>query len=240
MNLPNAITIGRITITPLVALLPFVDSWEWRLTAFVIFVVAAATDYYDGMLARTRNQVTPLGQLLDPLADKFLLVATVVPMFLLVGSGRSWRLLSPLMANAGGESGPLWIAQGVERFPFVTPFGLVGLPWWILAIVFGREVFMTAFRQLAARRGVIIAAIGPAKWKTAFQSVWVGSTFFWFFIATLADHRGWDNAPWRAFANFNGVVGTLTMLGATLLTVYSLVLYIHRFGWVFTGRQRVN
>lgn len=240
MNLPNAITIGRITITPLVAVLPFIDSWEWRLAAFATFVVAAATDYYDGMLARSRNQVTPLGQLLDPLADKLLLIATLVPMFLLVGSGRSWSLMSPLAGAAGAGNGPIWLSHGADRFPFMTPFGLIGLPWWILAVVLGRELFMTIFRQLAARRGVIIAAIGPAKWKTAFQSVWVGSTFFWFFAATLADHRGWTSTPWRAFANFNGLVGTLTMLGATVLTLYSLVLYLHRFGWVFTGRARTG
>ena len=50
---------------------------------------------------------------------------------------------------------------------------------------------MTVFRQLAARRGVVIAAIGPAKWKTGFQSTWVGSAYFWFFAATLAAAR-WE------------------------------------------------
>lgn len=231
MNLPNAITIGRITITPLVAVLPFVDAWGWRLAAFVIFVVAAVTDYYDGMLARSRNQVTPLGQLLDPLADKLLLVGTLVPMFLLVGSGTSVGLLVP----PGGAA-----AGGVVHLPFVTPVGLVGLPWWIVVIVLGRELFMTVFRQAAARRGVIIAAIGPAKWKTAFQSIWVGATYFWFFAATLAGHRGWATTAWSAFANFNGMVGAIAMLGATALTLYSLGLYLSRFGWVITGRARAG
>ena len=69
MNLPNAITVGRIIVTPLIALLPLVDSWTARTVAFVLYVVAAVTDYYDGMLARTRNLVTDLGKLLDPLAD---------------------------------------------------------------------------------------------------------------------------------------------------------------------------
>ena len=81
MNLPNAITIGRILIAPLIAALPFIDSPFARIGAFVIYIVAAVSDYYDGMLARTRNLVTDLGSLLDPLADKLLLFATLIPMF---------------------------------------------------------------------------------------------------------------------------------------------------------------
>ena len=73
MNLPNAITVARIAVAPLVALLPLVPSWEARIAAFVLFIVAAVTDYWDGHLARTRNLVTDLGRLLDPLADKLLL-----------------------------------------------------------------------------------------------------------------------------------------------------------------------
>ena len=86
MNLPNALTVARIAVTPLVAALPFVERWEWRLVAFVLYILAAVTDYYDGMLARRRSQITRLGQLLDPAADKLLLVGTLVPMLLVSGA----------------------------------------------------------------------------------------------------------------------------------------------------------
>jgi hypothetical protein len=88
------------------------------------------------------------------------------------------------------------------------------------------------FRQLAARRGVVIAAIGPAKWKTGFQSVWVGSAYFWFFAATLAAKAGWQSPAWKGFAYFNALVGTFTMAAAVFLTLYSLVLYMKRYGRV--------
>ena len=81
MNLPNALTVGRIAATPLIAVLPFADSWTLRLVAFVLFTMAAVTDYIDGMLARSRKQETDLGRLLDPLADKLLLVGTFMPMY---------------------------------------------------------------------------------------------------------------------------------------------------------------
>ena len=94
---------------------------------------------------------------------------------------------------------------------------------------------MTVFRQAAARRGVVIAAIGPAKWKTGFQSVWVGSAYFWFFAATFAATRGWKTTAWNDFAMFNGVVGVLTMIGAVGLTLYSLVLNLRTYSRVFSG-----
>jgi len=223
VNLPNAFTAGRIAITPLVAWLPFAPSSALRLTAFVLFIVAAVSDYVDGHLARSRKQETDLGRLLDPLADKLLLVGTFVPMFMLMRPS----------VHADEELGAR-VAANV--FPFHTPVGEIPLTWWILAIVLGREAFMTVFRQAAARRGVIIAAIGPAKWKTAFQWIWVGAAYFWFFAATLASRRHWEAlTSWRAFANFNGLVGVVAMIGAIALTIYSLVLYLRSYGRVFTG-----
>ena len=204
MNLPNALSAGRIAVTPLIAALPFFDSWTLRLVAFILFLIAAITDYVDGMLARSRKEETDLGRLLDPLADKALLVGTFVPMYLLA-----------------------------TAFPFVTPIGTVGLPLWIVLVVLGRELFMTIFRQVAKRRGIVIAAIGPAKWKTGFQLIWQGSAYFWFWAATLAATKGWSNALWRGFAVFNGTVGTIMMVAAVILTVYSLWLYLRSFGNVF-------
>jgi CDP-diacylglycerol---glycerol-3-phosphate 3-phosphatidyltransferase len=211
MNLPNGLTVGRIAATPLIAVLPFAHSWDLRLVAFALFLMAAITDYIDGHLARSRKEETDLGRLLDPLADKLLLVGTFVPMYLL-----------------GRPDG---------TFPFITPLGAIGLAWWVLVIVIGREVFMTVFRQAAARRGVVIAAIGPAKWKTGFQLVWQGSAYFWFFAATLAAAKDWNGGWWRAFALFNGTVGTLMMTAAVVLTVYSLVVYLRSFGRVFAVQR---
>ena len=204
MNLPNALSAGRIVATPLIAVLPFIDASTPRFIAFVLFVLAAITDYVDGHLARSRKEETDLGRLLDPLADKLLLVGTFVPMFLLA-----------------------------RTMPFQTPIGDIGLPLWIVLVVLGREVFMTVFRQLAARRGVVIAAIRSAKWKTGFQLVWQGSAYFWFWALTAAvEHGVRDASLWKAFAQFNGVVGVLTMIIAVFLTIYSLAVYMRSFSSV--------
>ena len=64
-------------------MLPFIATPTARAAAFLLYVIAAVTDYWDGHLARTRGLVTDLGRLLDPLADKLLLIATLVPMYAL-------------------------------------------------------------------------------------------------------------------------------------------------------------
>jgi CDP-diacylglycerol--glycerol-3-phosphate 3-phosphatidyltransferase len=211
VNLPNAISAGRIAAAPFVGWLPFIDSWPLRLAAFVLFLVVAISDYYDGKLARSRDQITDLGKQLDPLADKLFLVATFIPMYLL--------------------------QRDPHGFQFVTPLGDVGLPLWVVIVVLGREVVMTIFRQIAAKRGVVIAAIGPAKWKTGFQLTWVGAAYFWFFSRTFAiDRAVADTAWWTALAQFNGVLGTVTMIVAVALTLYSLALYFRRYGGLIAAR----
>lgn len=84
MNLPNALTLLRIFIVPLlvvVLLTPFSENWlgvPRQIFAVTLFLAAAVTDFADGHIARRRNQISRLGQLLDPLADKLLISAALI------------------------------------------------------------------------------------------------------------------------------------------------------------------
>ncbi len=84
MNLPNYLTFARILIVPLlvaVLLTPVADQWfgvSGYAFAIVIFLIASLTDILDGHLARRRNQVSNLGKLLDPIADKLLVSAALI------------------------------------------------------------------------------------------------------------------------------------------------------------------
>ena len=84
MNLPNALTLLRIFIVPIlvvVLLTPFSENWfglPRHILGVVLFLGAALTDFLDGHFARRRNQVTRLGQLLDPIADKLLISAALI------------------------------------------------------------------------------------------------------------------------------------------------------------------
>src|SRR5918996_3150656 len=85
MNLPNALTVGRIFLVPLLVVV-LLTKFEGRLilgmrkeiVGAAIFGLASLTDVLDGSLARRRQQVTTLGQLMDPLADKLLITAALV------------------------------------------------------------------------------------------------------------------------------------------------------------------
>ena len=204
MNLPNGLTVARIIVTPAIAALPFVDNVQARFWAFLLFLAAAITDWFDGYLARKRQQETDLGRILDPLADKLLLVGTFVPMYFLA-----------------------------HQFLFITPFGHYDLPWWVVAIIIGREVTMTWFRQFAAKRGVVIAAIWPAKWKTTIQLIWSGAAYCWFWLASLMTQQGWTGPISRSIGQTLGTIGAVSMLLALALTLYSLYIYMRDYGYVF-------
>ncbi len=77
-NLPNALTLLRIFLVPflVVVLLTRFDGREYA--GLTIFLVAAITDFFDGYIARKRNQMTRLGALLDPIADKMLMSAAFI------------------------------------------------------------------------------------------------------------------------------------------------------------------
>ena len=80
-TVPNILTLARILITPVIALLPFINGYWPKLICFVIFIAAAVTDVIDGRIARRSNQITDLGKILDPIADKLLLFATLGPIW---------------------------------------------------------------------------------------------------------------------------------------------------------------
>lgn len=77
-NLPNLLTISRIVVIPVIFLAIYIHSSLWSILAGVLFVLASITDYLDGYFARSRNQNSVLGRLLDPIADKLLVVSALL------------------------------------------------------------------------------------------------------------------------------------------------------------------
>ena len=77
-SLPNLLTLSRIAVIPMIVALFFVDGDTARWAAWSLFTAAAITDYFDGYLARARQEVSKLGRFLDPVADKLLVVTLIV------------------------------------------------------------------------------------------------------------------------------------------------------------------
>ena len=77
-NLPNILTISRIIVIPVIFLAIYIHTVWWSVLAAILFIVAAITDYFDGYLARSRNETSAFGRLLDPIADKLLVVSALL------------------------------------------------------------------------------------------------------------------------------------------------------------------
>ena len=77
-NLPNALTLFRIFLVPFLVVVLLTKFSGREFVGLAIFLVAAVTDFFDGWIARRRNQTTRLGALLDPIADKLLMSAAFI------------------------------------------------------------------------------------------------------------------------------------------------------------------
>lgn len=158
MNLPTSLTVLRIFLVPLlvaVLMAPPLRLWDQpffgdeaypplrEALAVGIFLLAALTDALDGWIARRRNQVTTLGTLLDPIADKLLTSAAFIS---LVQTPRLY-LRTP----------------GVEA-EFVPV-----APAWMVVIIVGREFVVSGLRSILATRGIALPASLWGKLKTGSQ-----------------------------------------------------------------------
>ena len=116
MNLPNFLTCCRVCLVPPLCLL----LWGGlNLYALAVFAVAAVTDFFDGYLAR-KTSPTAFGRLLDPIADKLLVISTLV---VLIGLGDSSLVLPTLLLIArevavGGKR--IWVARQQLTMPPLT------------------------------------------------------------------------------------------------------------------------
>jgi CDP-diacylglycerol--glycerol-3-phosphate 3-phosphatidyltransferase len=199
MTLPNIITLARIATCPVIFWLAMAPGTGMRFGAFALFVVAGLSDVWDGYLARRYDLITDVGKLLDPIADKLLLVVTFVPFYLISHRGTELDLLP-------------W------------PFG--AMPMWVMVVILGRELFITLFRQYAVRRGVVIAAGTSGKHKALFQSLFVGGLLLLYPLRLVAESRGWEGPVWGAWSRFQGAFVTVTLSVAIVLTLYSMFDYL--------------
>jgi CDP-diacylglycerol--glycerol-3-phosphate 3-phosphatidyltransferase len=103
VNVANALTLGRIVLIPVFAgfvVASGMTGSTWRIAACVVFIVASATDFVDGWIARSWDLVTPFGKVADPIADKALIGTALL---LLSGYGRvSWWVTAVILLREFG------------------------------------------------------------------------------------------------------------------------------------------
>ena len=186
MNVANRLTVLRMLLIPLVIaalLLPevwpaFAPFSHW--IASLLFLAAAITDILDGNYARKHNVVTDFGKLMDPIADKMLVVSAFV-------------LLSCLTDAAH----PRWLLHPVLTILFIA-----------------REFLISGVRQLAAAKGVVIAAGKLGKFKTTFQDIIVISLLLY------------DEFPFRYLNPYLMILIEVLVYFTLALSIASAVEYI--------------
>ena len=77
-NISNYLTIARIIVIPIIVICIYMKDPFYGWIAFVLFCLASITDYFDGYIARIRNEITNFGTFLDPIADKLLVSAVIL------------------------------------------------------------------------------------------------------------------------------------------------------------------
>jgi phosphatidylglycerophosphate synthase len=151
-----------------------------------------------------------MGKLLDPLADKLLLLTTFLPFYIL--------------------------SLGPDRLTDVPWWG--PLPLWVLIVIFGREIVVTAFRSWAARKGSILSAGSSGKIKAFLQNTFAGSLILWYALLRTAVERGWEGeTAWSLWSGFHGAVVAVSLAVALFLTVYSLGIYAWEYRGLYAGKE---
>jgi len=199
-HVPNALTVGRIVVAPLCLFL----LWEGGLWGHVVgaslFIIAAITDWLDGRLARKYGVGSELGQFLDPLADKVLVLGA----FFLV------PFLDPF-------------DEGLTR-----PAG-AWLPWAAIGAIAARDLAVTVLRTVRQRRGEPLVTSSAAKWKTAWQLTFLITGFVFLAGTHLRDLGGALGALGRfLYAALESPAALVFLLATAAVTVWTGALYFRR------------
>ncbi len=208
MNIPNRITVSRMCFVPLVLFFFLADFVPYgKLVAAVLFGVAALTDI-DGKIARKLNQVTDLGKFLDPIADKVLITSGLL-------------LICSYPIAGEGISQPL---------PIVLP---VWLGIVCVVIILSRELIISAFRQIAATKNLVLAADYTGKVKAVFQDV----TVFLYMVFAFVVAQFYPTIQGVPYTVIN-IVLLVLLVATTILTIISGLNYIIKNKQIFKTNDK--
>lgn len=198
-NLPNILTLSRIPLLFVIVGLLCADGFGADLVAFIIFVLAALSDWLDGYIARKVGAVSNFGKLMDALTDKIIMVGLFVALL-----GLKWNLPD---------------ADGTIIKETILPQYCI----FFVIIIICREFLITGLRLVAASSGLVLAAERAGKLKTALQMVSVSLLLFARCLASAP-----DGCVPADYAFWVRELGLWSFYGAVILTVYSGTGYIIR------------
>ena len=123
MNLPNKLSIIRVALIPVIVILLYQQSDVCRIIAGALFIIASLTDFLDGYIARKYNLVTNFGKFIDPVADKLLVLTTLI-MLLHRGQTEAWIIIIILCRELAVD-GLRLVAVTQGKVIAASPFGKI-------------------------------------------------------------------------------------------------------------------
>ena len=123
MNLPNKLSIIRVALIPVIVILLYQQSDACRIIAGALFIIASLTDFLDGYIARKYNLVTNFGKFIDPVADKLLVLTTLI-MLLHRGQTEAWIIIIILCRELAVD-GLRLVAVTQGKVIAASPFGKI-------------------------------------------------------------------------------------------------------------------
>lgn len=219
MNLPNTLSLIRICMIPLVVVM-YILNYAWApIVAVALFILAALTDFLDGYIARKYNMVTDLGKLLDPIADKVLITAAL---FLICAfSPYSYKL--NLSEN---------LAQNTAIYQFATIFITCGS-----IVVIARELLISAVRQIAATKGVVVQANIFGKIKTVLQDITLPVIMSLRYFPFLLFY-GNETPELVKITDIIGTIGLVLFALMIVATLLSGIIYLVQNRFVFAENKQ--
>jgi CDP-diacylglycerol--glycerol-3-phosphate 3-phosphatidyltransferase len=190
MNIPIALTLVRIVLVPLVIVFLISSDRVHVLIAAVIFVAASLTDWLDGRIARSTNQVTRLGTLLDPVADKLLVAAALVSL-VQVDMVAAWMALVII----GRELAVTGLRGVALSMGVVVPASRLGK--WKTVLQYVALTLLILERGVPAEFVPFHLVSGIALWIAMGVTVFSGLDYFYsFFLRTGAEALVKDRERW--------------------------------------------
>lgn len=185
MNIANRITILRIALTFIfmLFLLWWQQIWWTKVLSLLIFSIAAISDYFDGMIAKKRNMITDFGKLMDPLADK-ILVLSAFAAFLQLGIINAWmfmviisrEILITSLRLFALTKGKVLSASRAGKHKTVSQMLVIFV---ILVFISSQEVMKTFFVWNPKWDSLFRWGINALMWVTVGFTLYSGISYLW-------------------------------------------------------------
>lgn len=158
MNLPNKLSIIRVALIPVIVILLYQPSDACRIIAGALFIIASLTDFLDGYIARKYNLVTNFGKFIDPVADKLLVLTTLI-MLLHRGQTEAWIIIIILCRELSVD-GLRLVAVTQGKVIAASPFGKIKttcqMIMIIAAILLNQSAFSTWYMIILTAAAVVM------------------------------------------------------------------------------------